>query len=425
MLTVEQARQLIDDHARALPAHLVPLDEALGLALAENVAADMDSPPFDKALVDGYAVRSSELATGESLAFEVVEEVPAGRVPTRGLGAGQATAIMTGAPLPAGADAVVMLEKAIEAGTGKVLLSGPISPGQNRLARGREYGEGGPLLGEGALLSPARIGLLAAAGRTNVRVVPRPRVAVVSTGDELVESDKVPAQGRIRDSNAPMLRAFMREAGAVCLPPMPIARDDRGSLSDLFRAALEDGADVLVVSGGVSAGRRDLVPSVLEGLDVRPVFHKVRLKPGKPLWFGVAPRGQLVFGLPGNPVSGIVGALLFVAPAIRSLRGVRGKDQGPLALPAKLAVTFSHRGDRPTYHPARIVGSLAGVLLVEPLAWAGSPDLLTVTRANGYLHFPAGDMDFEPGSGPLLFHPTGLEYWGEGICLNRLNPEDS
>jgi molybdopterin molybdotransferase len=397
MLSVEEAQRLVAQHAAPLPPRVVSLAEASGLVLAEPVAADLDSPPFDKALMDGFAVRAADLMSEGPIEFEVVEEVPAGSVPTCALGTGQVTSIMTGAPLPPGADAVVMVEHAVNFADGRVVLKGPARPGQNRLDRGREYGRGAVLLREGDVLTPARVGLLAAVGRASVRVVPRPRVAVVPTGDELVDVSSTPGPGQIRDSNSPMLRAYLAEAGADLLPASPIGRDRADALRTVLSGAFDAGADVLVLSGGVSAGQRDLVPAVLEDLGVRRVFHKVRLKPGKPLWFGVGPERTLVFGLPGNPVSGVVGTLLFVAPTIRAVRGLSEGERGPFRKEAILATPFTHRGDRPTYHPGRVVGVDAGVLRVEPLAWAGSPDLFTVTRADGFLHFPEGDREYRAG----------------------------
>jgi molybdopterin molybdotransferase len=246
---------------------------------------------------------------------------------------------------------------------------------------------GAVVLRAGERLNPARLGVLAAVGRAEVAVIPKPRVAVVSTGDELVEPEHVPGPGQIRNSNAVMLRALVVEAGALA-EAHPIAPDDPERLGAILRGGLE--ADVLVISGGVSAGNRDLVPGALERLGVARVFHKVRLKPGKPLWFGVGPArgeapGPLVFGLPGNPVSGVVGFLLFVRPALDLLAALPARAAEESRY--RLARPFAHAGDRPTYHPARRTGPD----LVEPLDWAGSADLRTVALADGFAIFPAGD----------------------------------
>jgi molybdopterin molybdotransferase len=241
---------------------------------------------------------------------------------------------------------------------------------------------------------------LASVGRTEVHVVPRPTVAILPTGDELVEPDQEPGPGQIRNSNASALAALARQCEAEPRP-FPVVRDQERPLLDALAAGLS--ADVLLVSGGVSAGTRDLVPGALQSLGVAQVFHRVSLKPGKPLWFGVGPArgenaGTLVFGLPGNPVSGLVCFLLFVRPALECLRGL---PQAASALqPARLASAFAHRGDRPTYHPAIVASGLPGTgaaLVVKPLDWAGSADLRTVALADGFALFPAGNRDYDPG----------------------------
>jgi molybdopterin molybdotransferase len=403
MLNVDEALGAVLGQCSPLPPRPCPLADALGCVLAEDVAADIDLPPFDKALMDGYAVRASDLAATRRL--RVGEEITAGRTPTRPLGPGEAAMIMTGAPLPGGADAVVMVERTRRDGA-DVVIDGPeVVPGQNRLPRGREMRAGEVVLYGGEVLNPPRLGLLASVGRTSAVVFRRPRVLVVSTGDELVEPGQVPGPGQIRNSNATLLRALAASAGGDA-DVLPTAPDEPSALRDILARGL--GADVLLISGGVSAGNRDLVPSALEALAVRRVFHKIRLKPGKPLWFGTGPErpegrpGALVFGLPGNPVSGVVGFLLFVRPALDRL-AARSMPIEP-TLPVRLATPYTHAGDRPTYHPARFTGSEPRV--VAPLDWAGSADLRTVAAADGFAIFPAGDRRYEAGE-IVRFLPLG------------------
>ncbi len=303
---------------------------------------------------------------------------------------------MTGAPLPDGADAVVMVEDTRRIGDEVVIDETTVRAGQNRLTRGREMRAGEVVLGRGERLNPARIGLLASVGRAEVVVVPRPSVAIVPTGDELVEPDRVPGPGQIRNSNAAMLKALAVSCGADA-EALPIVPDEPGPLREAFWRGLQ--ADVLLITGGVSAGNRDLVPEALDHLGVTRVFHKVRLRPGKPLWFGIGPPREggppaLVFGLPGNPVSGIVGFLLFVRPALEALAGRPGPDTATVRIP--LSRPFRHGGDRTTYHPSRRVGAEGG-LAVEPLEWAGSADLRTVAAADGFAIFPAGDRAYQAG----------------------------
>lgn len=400
MLTVSEALGIVLSHCRPLPARVVGAAAARGLVLAEDVAADIDLPPFDKALVDGYAVRSDDLKDDPPHRLRVVEEITAGRTPSRTLSPGETAAIMTGAPLPEGADAVVMVEQARRIDEAAVSILTAVTPGQNRLLRGREMERGEVVLMKNDRLNPVRIGLLASVGRTEVKVIPRPEVVVVPTGDELVEPDRTPGLGQIRNSNAAMLRALIEKSGARP-EVMPILPDD----PDRLRAALARGldTDVMLITGGVSAGKLDLVPGVLGELGVTTVFHKVRLKPGKPLLFGVGPErsddrpGTLVFGLPGNPVSGLVCYLLFVEPALSVLGGSsRATASARRAFRLPLARPFVHRGDRTTYHPARMT-SRDKKAAVGPLDWAGSADLRTIAQAHGLAVFPPGDRTFEAG----------------------------
>jgi molybdopterin molybdotransferase len=224
-------------------------------------------------------------------------------------------------------------------------------------------------------------------------------VAIVSTGDELVDPEETPGPGQIRNSNAVMLQALAVSRGAT-VRALPIARDEPVELKRILKEGLD--SDVLLVTGGVSAGQRDLVPAALADLGVTRIFHKIRLKPGKPLWFGaLSPQsdraGTLVFGLPGNPVSGLVGFLLFVGPALHQLAG--RSEPLPEPVEVRLGGTFTHRGDRPTYHPARWLErpQHASPGVIEPLPWAGSADLLAVARADGFAVFPAGDRSFQAG----------------------------
>jgi molybdopterin molybdotransferase len=392
MLTVAEAQAIVLQHARPLPPASVPLTPAvLGAVLAEDVRSDLDMPPHDKALMDGYAVRSADLPDGRG-SLAVVEEVTAGRVPARPLGPGQATRIMTGAPLPAGADAVVMVERTRPAGGGRVAVEDrPPQPGQNVMPRGREMKRGEVVLAAGAVLRPQEFGLLATVGRTTARLHPAPRVAVLSTGDEVVEADQAPGPGQIRNGNGPMLCAQVARAGAA--PHyLGIARDRLESLRPLVAEGLR--ADVLVLSGGVSAGVADLVPGVLRDAGVQAHFHKVEMKPGKPVFFGTV-GDRLVFGLPGNPVSALVCFELFVRPALRKLAG--HADPGPFLVTAALGEDFPYRTDRPTYHPAWLEAAEGG-WRVRAVPWFGSPDLRGLTRANAFVLFPPGDHRHRSGA---------------------------
>lgn len=397
MLTVQQALDAILQETQPAPPRLVDLAEALGLVLAAEAIADADSPPFDKAVMDGFAIRSADLVGGHA-PFRILEQVTAGMRPKKIVERGGATRIMTGAPLPDGADAVVRIEDArIDAEGRTVAFRLPsIGAGHNIMRRGTSTKAGQCVVPAGRLLRPQEIGALAEIGRQRVSVGRRPRVAVLSTGDELVPIDQAPEMGQIRNSNEVMLCAQVRRAGGTPIP-LGIARDDRTELRGRISAGLE--ADVLLLSGGVSEGTLDLVPSELAALGTRNVFHKVQLRPGKPLWFGIFDRSRergrtYVFGLPGNPVSSLVCFELFVRTCLRRFMGL--EEALPMDIPARLDREHVARGDRPTYNPARLKWDECGAC-VEPVRWQGSADLKATVDANAMIVFPAGDRIYPAG----------------------------
>jgi len=398
MLSIDEALERILTRARHRDAIVLPADEALGCILAEDVESDVDSPPHDKSVVDGYAVVAADLADG-SADFDVLEEVTAGAIPHRAVTPGRATRIMTGAPLPEGADAVVMIERAdapVTTGdTSRVRLNAPGTvKGQNIVRRATSMARGHTILSSGCMLRAVELGLLAEVGRSEVRVVPTPSLAVLSTGNELVPANAVPGPGQIRNSNGPLLAAAARMAGADAVD-LGIVVDEREALSAAIERGLQQ--DILVLSGGVSAGVLDLVPGALASRGVEQVFHKINLKPGKPLWFGIrqqADGDRLVFGLPGNPVSSLVCFELFVRPAIGRLRG--RDDAGLVEVSATLAQDMVQRSDRMTYYPARLTNT-EGQELLEPLHWQGSGDLCTLASANALAILPPGRYELHAG----------------------------
>jgi molybdopterin molybdotransferase len=399
MISIDEAlrRVLAESHER--PGVTRPVSDVHGCVLARDVPCTGDSPPHDKALVDGYALRAADVSS-RGTELRILEEVTAGVVPRETVVSGTATRIMTGAPLPSGADAVVMIERtepvADASPWGHVRINDhPLRTGQNLMRRGEVMRRGEPVLRRGHRLRAIEVGLLAELGIPEVDVVSPPRVGVLSTGNELVSPEETPSAGQIRNSNGPLLEQLVREAGCE-VRQLGIARDNEADLVRAVRAGLE--ADVLMASGGVSAGVLDLVPQVFRQLGVMEVFHKVRLKPGKPMWFGVLADGQrgnkLVFGLPGNPVGGLVCFYLFVRPTLARLCGETADDVP--RIPVVLAADFQHRGDRPTYHPGR-TREREGELFVEPLKWRGSADLRTLADADVLIQFPAGDQLFRAG----------------------------
>jgi molybdopterin molybdotransferase len=387
MLAVADALQIVLAHCRPLPpTQTTLLPDALGRILAEDVASDLDMPPFDKALMDGYAVRAAEIDSGRAT-LPVAAEVMAGQTPPP-LPPGQAIRIMTGAPIPAGADAVIRVEQTKNLPDGRVQIEAtPPKPGQFILRRAAEMRVGEVVLQAGTVLRAPEIGLLASVGRATVRAIPPATVSILATGDELVEAADTPGPGQLRNSNGPMLVAQSARAGAT-VRYLGIGRDEPAALRTLMQEGLNTPA--LILAGGVSMGQRDLAPAVLQELGVQPHVHRVAMKPGKPFFFGT--RGNnVVFGLPGNPVSAFCCFELFVRPALRKLAGQT--QPGPDWRQAELAEPIQHSSDRPTYHPAMLEGNR-----VRTVAWFGSPDLRGLTRANALVLLPAGTHTFSAGA---------------------------
>lgn len=390
MLSVTEAQQIILQQAMPLAARTAPISSStLGLVLAEDIVSDLDSPPFDKALMDGFAFRSDDLKDGLAT-LTVVEEIVAGKLPEKEIGMGQAARIMTGAAIPNGADTVVPIERTQINENTVTIANENIKSGDNILLKAREMAMGQVVLPAGTRLGPQEFGLAASVGRTAAKIVPAPIVAILSTGDEIVEPYLKPGPGQIRNSNGPMLSAQVMRAGAV--PKfLGIAPDCPDRLTSMIGDGLA--ANILVLSGGVSAGKMDLVPDVLQKLGVQQHFHKVAMKPGKPVLFGTR-NSTLVFGLPGNPVSSMVCFELFVRPAIRKLENQ--KTILPTSLKARLENDINHRSDRPTYHPCQLRYE-NGEYHVRLNAWFGSADLRGLTKANAFALLPAGEVQFKAG----------------------------
>jgi molybdopterin molybdotransferase len=388
-------RDLLAD-ARSPRVEGVLLDQAVGRVLAAPLVADRDQPPFDRVTRDGFAVRAVDVAgASEATPVElgVDGEVPAGAELAGRVEAGRCVEIMTGAPLPAGADAVVMVEHTERPSPGAVRVRRAVAAGENVVPRGSELGQGAVALPAGARLDPAAVALAASLGCAEPQVRARPRVAIVSTGDELVEVAETPRPSQIRNSNRHSLTAQVARAGGAPLPA-PIARDDPGALRAVLERALE-GADLLLLSGGVSMGKHDYVEQVLADLGARVVFDSVDIRPGRPLVFGQV-RGRPFFGLPGNPLSTMVTFELFVRPALAVLGGA---DAPPLHLMrAPLARPFRQRAVPLTvFVPARLeTDGLATT--VHALPSQGSGDLAAMARADVLMVIEPGTAEIAAGA---------------------------
>jgi molybdopterin molybdotransferase len=375
---------------------------ALGRILAENIIADRNYPPFNRSIRDGFALRAAD-AAAPGAKLRLIAENRAGLASNGSVGSGECVRILTGAPLPRGANAVVMHEYTREEGE-FVVFDQPARPGQHYVLAGAEARVGEVVVPRGARLGYAELAVAAEVGRVHLEVCRRPRVAILSTGDELVPLGQPPGPFQIRNSNNTSLAAQVALAGGEPLP----AGSARDQVADL-RARIEQGleADLLLLSGGVSAGKYDLVEQVLTSLGAEIVFEAVAMRPGKPVVFAWC-RGKPVFGLPGNPVSTMVTFELFVQPAIEALGGRR-----PQPLPifkAKLAHPVDEKGTVAHFLPARVTWPAhepgAGPV-VEVLLWEGSGDIGAVVRGNCFLvvhasklHLPAGEwVDVLPRRG--------------------------
>jgi molybdopterin molybdotransferase len=383
LIDVATARALVLERVAPLAPETVELSEALDRVLAEDVESADDLPPFDSSAMDGYAV-----VAGAGADLPVVGESRAGHPAERGLRAGEAMVISTGAAVPAGADAVVPVERA-EVLDGRVHVP-EAAPGDHVRRAGEDVRAGSTVLRAGASIGPAEIGVLAALGRPRVACGRRPRVAVLVTGDELLEPDQPLRPGLIRDSNAYALSAQAARAGAAV-----VAREVVPDEPEATRAALEralGGADVVCVSGGVSVGPHDHVKPALAALDVEEVLWGVALKPGKPTWFGV--RGsQPVFGLPGNPVSAMVTFHLFARPALRRLAGADPADARTTAV---LEQTVERRSTRDQVLRCRLAVRDDG-WHVTPTGRQGSHVLTSMLGAGAFALVPAGEGAVEAG----------------------------
>ncbi|MDP6442340.1 MAG: molybdopterin molybdotransferase MoeA [Pirellulaceae bacterium] len=399
MISIEDALAAVLAAAQPNPPAEVPVADALSRQLAADIISSLDSPPHDKAMVDGYALIAADVASIPAR-LNVLEEVTCGRLPSRPVTSGSATRIMTGAPVPEGADSVVMIEQTSVDGDGgdeHVVIRAETRPGANIMRQGSSIRRGDCVLKRGAEIRAIEIGLLCEVGQAMAPVHARPTVAVVATGDELVDVGAAPGPGQIHNSNGPMIQSQALAAGADAVD-LGIAPDLREPLENLIDDGLQH--DVLVLSGGVSAGVLDLVPAALKSQGVVEVFHKVHIKPGKPLWFGCKSTGagkRLVFGLPGNPVSSLVCFELFVRPAIEKLAGL---DFETPMIHATLTNDHRQKGGRPTFFPGRCEDqskATAGRPIVSALTWQGSADLCGLANANCLIYFPPGDREFKSG----------------------------
>lgn len=382
------------------PVEQVELGDATGRVLAQAIVADLDQPPFARSTRDGFACRAAEVSTYAAL--RIAGTIQAGEAPAAPLPAGCVWEIMTGAPVPEGADAVVMLEHIERDGERiRLALNRFLRPGENLVEAAAQAHRGEVLVAAGVEIGPAQIALAAACGLPRIAVYKKPRVAILATGNELVSVDEEPGPGQIRNSNAPMLAALVARAGAEPWV-LPTAADTAEALDGALHSALE--ADLLLISGGVSAGKFDLVEPALAQLGARFHFTGVRIQPGKPLVFGEVPRAGAsllpFFGLPGNPISSAATFQLFASQAVAALAGRR--ERGPRFLAAQMA----HETDRKTkpgltrFLPAwcAFESGAEQIPQVAMVPWHGSGDLPAFARSNCFVMVPEEVGSFEAGA---------------------------
>lgn len=393
LINADDALQTVLRSVSALGIERVSIREALGRVLAEEIGSPRDIPGFENSAMDGYAVRSIDVAGASPAApvrLRVAETIAAGAMPREPVGPGWASRIMTGAPLPSGADAIVPVENTRGGGEAVEILA-PSAPATHVRPRGEDLRAGEAVMASGKLLLPADIGMLASLNRAMVEVWRRPRVAIVATGDELVDVDQVPADAQVVNSTGYALAAAVAEAGGE--PAMlKVARDRPEEVRQRLNEALA--FDVVLSTGGVSVGQFDYVKTTLDELGMRQLFHGVAQKPGRPLAFGLVGE-RPVFGLPGNPVSTLVCCYLYARPALRRMGGRR--DLGLPRAQARCAVDIRVANNLTEFVRVRLE-SRDGELLAAPTGNQGSGILSSLSRADGLLVGPASQSLLKAGT---------------------------
>lgn len=403
VLSFEDACRVIEEQAALIQASIqaseglagatesVDLLSAAGRVLAESVSADRDLPPFPRSTRDGYAVRAADLVQLPA-ALDVIGEIKAGEMPEKipfNIGSGQAVAIMTGAPIPAGADSVVMVEYTSQRGQ-QVEITRGVAAGENIVPRGAEAREGALLLESGLRLDAAAIALAASVGKSRLQVHKRPLVAVLTTGDEIVGVDDTPGPTQIRNSNSYSLGAQIRRAGGKPVL-LPVAPDELQGLRRLIEEGLQ--SDLLLMTGGVSMGRYDLVEQALSELHADFFFTGAKIQPGRPVVFGKC-GNTYFFGLPGNPVSTMVTFELFARPMLEALSGQSPRPR--TFLHARLKKEISVKTGLKRFLPAILSGEFEHAE-VELVPWQGSGDIAAIARANCYIVIPGDRESFSAG----------------------------
>jgi molybdenum cofactor synthesis domain-containing protein len=394
MIAVAEALQIVREQTRPLETENVNIEQSLGRILAQDIVADTDLPPFNRSQMDGYAVRAEDTSSAP-VRLKIVGESAAGKGWHQEINEGEAVRIMTGAPVPPGANAVQQVELTHELKDNTVVeLLASVSTGRSIVNRGSEIRSGEITLRAGVTLNAAMLAVLASFGYAQVCVSRQPRVSVLATGSELVAIDKTPGPDQIRDSNNYSIGAYAENAGAI-VERLPLTVDDTTSLKKVIADAASR-SDLVVTSGGVSMGVYDFTKVALNELGAELFFERIALRPGKPTVFARLPNGTLMFGLPGNPVSVSVTFNLFARTAILAMQGANEPalrtDTAVLAKPVK------GTSERESYLPAQLTTNDDGQLIAFPLKWGGSSDFVAFAQATALVIIPAGAEIFDSDS---------------------------
>jgi molybdopterin molybdotransferase len=383
MIPIQEAITLILQQARSFGLEEVNLEASLGRVMGETLYADRPYPPFNRSAMDGYAIIAADLITKNLNCLELIEEVMAGQTAQKKLQSGQCIKIMTGAPVPDEADTVIRVEDT-SLDDRKVIFhlqAKDIKRGQNIAKKGEDLQREDPIFEEGQMIESAEMVALAVTGKTRIQVKKRPEIAVISTGDEIVQPGEAVLPHQIRNSNKFAIQAFL-DTYHIPITFAALTKDNIPDLQKVLSQALK--YDIIIVSGGVSMGDADLVPEVLTSLGVKKVFHKVKIKPGKPLWFGATPSGGAVFALPGNPVSCQFACKLFIEPYLRKCFGLPRLE--PMLLPFN--GTRKKKSKLDEFFPCQITQAHS-MTAITPILFNGSGDIKATLNSNGIAHHPA------------------------------------
>ncbi len=381
MTSLHEAIRQITAQATSFGIEQVSIDEALGRVLAQEVVADRDYPPFNRSAMDGYAVQSADLVNKKLSQLELLEHVLAGEVATQALTSGKCTKVMTGVPVPTGADTVIRIEDCQQEGQLVFFRSAAIRPGQNIARQGEDARKGDMLLKQNRCINAPAVSVLAVTGNSRVMVERLPEVAIVATGNEIIPIDAPVQPQQIRDSNSFSVTSCLKRFH-IQNPVTALVPDDKSALHDCLSKLLQK--DIIIISGGVSKGDADYVPEVLLSLGVKELFHQVKIKPGAPLWFGRTPNGGVVFGLPGNPLSVQIACRIFLEPYISACFKIAPRP--PVFLPFATERLKKSKSDE--FFPCQIT-IYHSFSALFPVPHNGSGDIAAALESDGIALHPA------------------------------------